>query len=174
MALAVCLLFARRGDLLIRNLWSKLEEHGIGTLQSHTHGHHVPHLSYAVLLEWDLDAVRQAVTALPDGGGFTLSGQGAVVFPRGRVALAPAVPASVMARQESVIRALSETGALVHRHYLPGAWLPHVSLATRAAAGDLRTVTGAVADAVPVPLPVDRAALIDSSTGELWPLPHIP
>lgn len=57
---AVCLLFDRRGERLIRELWSRLEEEGTPTLQTHTHGRHHPHLSYAVLLAWDLDDVRRA------------------------------------------------------------------------------------------------------------------
>lgn len=174
MALAVCLLFDRRGDLLVRNLWARLESEGIRTLNSHTHGRHRPHLSYAVLLEWDLDRVVEALSALPDGGPFELSFQGAQVFPRGRVALAPAVPADVVLRQEAVARALVPTGAVLHRHYRPGHWVPHVSVATRAVAADLATVVTAVSDTVPMTARVERAALVDSSTGVLWPLPTIP
>jgi hypothetical protein len=45
MALALCLLLDRRSDALVRELWKRLEENGIPTLLSHTHGRHVPHLS---------------------------------------------------------------------------------------------------------------------------------
>ena len=91
-ALAVCVLFDAAGQRLIRSLWARLEDAGIGSLASHTHGHHHPHLSYAVLLEWDLDRVRDTLGRLPDGGVFPANVQGSVVFPRGRVALAVAVP----------------------------------------------------------------------------------
>ena len=64
MALAVCLLFDRRGDQLVRQLWARLEGAGIRTLQTHTHGRHHPHLSYAVLLEWDLARVQAALAEL--------------------------------------------------------------------------------------------------------------
>jgi len=173
-ALAVCLLFDRRGDLLVRNLWARLESEGIRTLNSHTHGRHRPHLSYAVLLSWDLDRVVDALAALPDGGPFELSFQGAQVFPRGRVALAPAVPAEVAVRQAAVARALMPTGAVLHRHYQPGHWVPHVSVATRAVATDLPKVVTAVSDTVPMIARLERAALVDSSTGRLWPLPTMP
>lgn len=174
MALAVCLMFDRRGDLLVRNLWARLEEAGIRTLSSHTHGRHRPHLSYAVLLSWDLDRVFEALASLPDGGQFELSFQGAQVFPRGRVALAPAVPAEVALRQAAVADALVSTGAVLHRHYEPGHWVPHVSVATRAVADDLSTAVTAVSDTVPITARVERAAIVDSSTGELWPLPIVP
>lgn len=174
MALAVCLLFDPRGDQLVRNLWAHLEADGIRTLQSHTHGRHQPHLSYAVLLEWDLDRVRAALDALPPGGPFELACQGSLVFPRGRVALAPSVPASVTARQEAVARALDESGAVLHRHYQPGRWVPHVSLAVRAGGAELGTVATAVADTVPLALRATRAALVDSGTGQVWELASLP
>jgi hypothetical protein len=51
MALAVYLLFDRRTDRILRGLWDRLEDLGVPTLKSHTHGGHVPHLSLAVLRE---------------------------------------------------------------------------------------------------------------------------
>jgi 2'-5' RNA ligase len=174
MALAVCLLFDPRTDRLIRELWARLEERGIRTLESHTHGRHLPHLSYAVLLEWDVGLVHSAMEDLPDKGGFEVSFQGTVAFPRGRAALAPAVPADVAARQEAVAAAVVEAGAVLHRHYGPGRWVPHVSLATRATGPALAVVVKEVADILPLTGAVDRAALVDSSTGRTWPLPGVP
>jgi hypothetical protein len=60
MALAVCWLFDRRSERILRGLWDRLEELGVPTLKSHTHGRHVPHLSLAVLREWDHDKVSKA------------------------------------------------------------------------------------------------------------------
>jgi len=174
MALAVCLLFDARSEQLVRGLWTRLEEVGIRTLQSHTHGRHHPHLSYAVLRTWDVQLVDSALAELPDGGPFALTFHGTLAFPRGRAALAPSVTAEVALRQERVISAVVGTGADLHRNYLPGMWVPHVSVATRAAGGTLPTVVKAIADALPLTVQVDRAALIDSATGETWPLRHIP
>lgn len=174
MALAVCLLFDPRTDRLVRELWGRLESRGIRTLVSHTHGRHLPHLSYAVMLEWDVDEVRAAIEALPDRGGFGVSFQGTVAFPRGRAALAPAVPPDVPARQEQVAKAVTGSGALLHRHYDPGRWVPHVSVATRAVGASLAVVVKEVADVLPLTGRVERAVLIDSSTAEQWPLARIP
>jgi 2'-5' RNA ligase len=66
------------------------------------------------------------------------------------------------------------TGANLHKNYEPGNWVPHVSVATRARGAQLTTVVKAIADALPLTVQVDRAALVDSATGETWPLPHIP
>ncbi|KGN41164.1 2'-5' RNA ligase family protein [Knoellia aerolata] len=174
MALAVCALFDSAGERLIRGLWARLEAAGIGSLASHTHGHHYPHLSYAVLLEWDLDRVRDALDRLPDGRRFPASVQGAVVFPRGRVALAVAVPAQVALRQHRVTSAVEATGAQLHKHYRPTSWVPHVSVVTHASAARLPVAVTTIFDVLPVTLTVAGAALIDTATGEIWPLPGIP
>jgi 2'-5' RNA ligase len=173
-ALAVCLLFDARSDLLMRKLWSRLEDAGVSTLATHTHGRHYPHLSYAVLRSWDLERVQDALAALPAAEPFTMSFHGTLAFPRGRVALAPAVTADVALRQWRVVTALGTTGAELHRNYVAGQWVPHVSVATRAQGDKLATVVKAIADVLPLTARVDRAALIDSATGQTWPLPHIP
>lgn len=173
MALAVCLLFDPASERLLRRLWARLEAAGVGTLASHTHGRHHPHLSYAVLRSWDLDTVTGALADLPEGGRVTLSCQGALLFPRGRVALAPAVTADVALRQERVVAALAKVDADLHRHYLPGRWVPHVSVATRASAAQLAEVVTTISDMLPVRLTVDRSALVDSSTGRVIPLPRL-
>jgi 2'-5' RNA ligase len=143
-------------------------------LATHTHGHHHPHLSYAVLREWELEAVRTALASLPDGGPFPVTVQGATVFPRGRSALAVAVPAEIMRRQQAVAECVRAAGAELHRHYLPGAWIPHISVATAASGELLPLAVTAISDVLPLTLAVTRAALVDSSTGETWPLPGIP
>jgi hypothetical protein len=174
MALAVCLLFDARSARLVRDLWTRLEADGVRTLESHTHGRHHPHLSYAVLRTWDLPRVRTALAGLPDAGQFPLSVHGTLAFPRGRAALAPSISSDVGSRQERVVAAVVATGAELHRNYGPGAWVPHVSVATRAQGSQLATVVKAIADTLPLTLQVDRAALIDSATGETWPLDHVP
>ena len=174
MALALCVLFDPRTERLIRELWIRLEAKGIRTLATHTHGRHHPHLSYAVLLSWDLERVRLAVDRLPDGGPFELTVQGTLSFPRGRAALAPSVSPDVAARQEQAVQILAGTGAVVHRHYVPARWVPHVAVATRTGGASVAQVITAVSDVLPLTIHADRAALIDSSTAELWPLAHIP
>ena len=173
MALAVCLLFDRRSERLVRELWDRLEAQGVRTLASHTHRHHHPHLSYAVLRSWDLARVQAALAGLPDGGPVALRCYGTLTFPRGRVALAPAVTAELTRRQERVAAVVAATGDL-HLNYLPGRWVPHVSVATRARAAEIPLVVKAVDDTLPLPLLADRAALVDSATGRTWPLPCIP
>jgi len=51
--------------------------------------------------------------------------------------------------------------------------VPHISVATRTPAARLSAVTTAIADAVPIVIRLERAALIDSGTGQTWPLSHL-
>lgn len=173
-ALAVCLLFDARTERAVTRLWDRLEDLGVPTLRSHTHGRHVPHLSYAVLRTWRLDDVLAAARALPDRGEIELSFDGLGTFRRGRLWLAPAVTGELIQRQERTADAVSATGADLHDHYRPGWWLPHCTIAARMPLTVLPVAAAAVYDILPLPARADRAALIDSGTGEQWPLPHVP
>jgi hypothetical protein len=173
-ALGVCLLFDRRTERALRELWDRLEQRQVATLRSHTHGMHHAHLSYVVLLDWDLDKVRDAVSALPDREPFELIFDAMGTFRRGRICLFPAIPADLVTRQQAVLEAVRATGAQVHQHYETGRWLPHCSLAPRARLEQLPIVAAAVYDVLPLAAQVERAALIDSATGQLWPLPNLP
>ena len=61
-----------------------------------------------------------------------------------------------------------------HKHYQPGIWLPHCSLAPRATLAQLPVVAAAVMDVLPLRGRLDRAALINSATGEVHPLAALP
>jgi hypothetical protein len=173
-ALAICLLFDARSDLRMRELWSRLEDAGVSTLATHTHRRHHPHLSYAVLRDWDLARVQEALFQLPTAEPFPLSFHGTLAFPRGRAALAPAITADVALRQCRTVTALEATGAELHRNYQPGRWVPHVSVATRAQGAKVAIVAKAIADVLPLTVHVDRAALVDSATGHTLPMSIIP
>ena len=158
MALALCLLFDSRTDRLVRELWERLEARGIRTLLSHTHGVTIPHLSYAVLREWDLRRRPRAPwRSCPPMVRIDIAVQGSLVFPRGRVSLACSVSSDLATRQERAVTALTSTRADLHRHYAAGRWVPHVSVATGASAEQLPVITAAVSDVLPLTLHADRA-----------------
>jgi hypothetical protein len=173
-ALAVCLLFDPDTDRAVRRLWSGLEAAGIGTLLTHTHRHHVPHVSYAVLREFDEERVAEAVGALPDGPPLTLRFDTVGLFPRGRAALLPAATPSLLTRQEAVVAAATATGADLHWHYRPGRWVPHCSLTTGTSQDLLPTAAVHAFDVLPLEGRAVEAALIDSGTGRRIPLAHLP
>jgi len=173
MALAVCLLFDKATDTAVRRVWDRLETEGLRTLASHTHGHHVPHLTYASLRVFELPAVADALTTLPAAAPMTLHLDAFGTFRRSRCWLAPAVTLDLVSRQSAVVGAACGTGADLHKHYFPGAWIPHVTLAPRVHLTDLATVASVVYDVLPLTAHVTRAALIDTSTGDQHPLPHL-
>lgn len=174
MALAVCLLFDSRTELALRRLWQRLEDDGVPTLLSHTHGRHVPHLSYAVLRSFDFDKVSEAVELLPGAGPMTLHFDAIGMFRRSRTWLVPAVTSDIARRQERVVAAVESTGADLHRHYRPGVWVPHCTLAPRTTLERLPMVAAAVFDVLPLVATADRAALIDTSTGRRHPVRTLP
>jgi len=165
-ALAVCLLFDRPSERAVRALWDRVEEQGVPSLGSHTHGRHVPHVSYAVLRRWDQVAVNDALAGLDGGDPVDLSFDGVGLFRRGRTWLVAGVSAEFVARQQRVVEAVTATGAELHKHYRPGVWLPHCSLAPRATLAQLPLVVAAVMDVLPLWARLDRAALVNSDGGD--------
>ena len=162
-----------RADIAVRRLWQRLEDAGISTLLSHTHGRHLAHLTYASLRSYDLDAVTSVLTALPEAEPMTLRLDGFGTFRRSRCWLAPAVTPELVTRQQRVVEAVVATGADLHHHYGPGRWVPHVTLAPRLRLADLPVVAAQVYDVLPLDVTVTRAALVDTSTGRRYPLPHL-
>src|SRR5690606_11542147 len=63
-ALGVCLLFDHSAERTVRWVWDRVESRGVPSLRSHTHGRHRPHLSYVVLVNWELDELRSSIEAL--------------------------------------------------------------------------------------------------------------
>jgi 2'-5' RNA ligase len=173
MALAVCLLLDASADTTLRQTWSRLEAAGVPTLQTHTHGRHVPHLSYASLHSYDLAEVTAALAGLPERPPMTLHLDAFGTFRRSRCWLAPAVTADLAERHAAVVGALAATGADLHRNYRVGAWIPHVTLAPRLHLRDLPTFAGIVYDVLPIVATTPAAVLVDTSTGRRHPLPHL-
>jgi 2'-5' RNA ligase len=131
-------------------------------------------VSYAVLRKWDLAAVDDALAGLDGGEPVDLSFDGVGLFRRGRTWLLAGVSADFVARQQRVVEAVTATGAELHKHYRPGVWMPHCSLAPRATLAQLPGVVAAVMDVLPLRARLDRAALVNSATGEISPLPELP
>ena len=173
MALTVCLLPDPRTDAVVRRLWRRLESAGVPTLLSHTHGRHVPHLTYAALRDGHVQDVVPLLGTLPEQPPLRLHLDAPGTFRRSRCWLAPAVSADLVARQEAVVAALRQTGVALHRHYEPGSWVPHLTLAPRLHLTDLPTVAAAVYDVLPVTATMTAAAVVDTSDGSRHLLPHL-
>jgi 2'-5' RNA ligase len=172
-ALSVCLLLDDVSDRAVRRLWGRLEDAGVPTLLSHTHGRHLPHLTLASLTSYDLPAVRTALTALPAAEPLDIRFEALGMFRRSRCWLAPTVTTGLLVRQEAAVRAVRDAGAEVHHAYRPGEWLPHLTLAPRLHLRELAVVAEKVNEILPLPATFDRAALVQTSTGEVETLTHL-
>jgi 2'-5' RNA ligase len=173
MSLSVCLLLDDAADRAVRSLWQRLEDAGIPTLLTHTHGRHLPHLTFASLLAYDLDEVRAALTALPSREPATLHLDALGMFRRSRCWLAPAASGELVARQQAVVAALAADGVDLHRNYRADSWMPHLTLAPRLHIDDLPVVARHTFEILPLTATLARAALVDTSTGQLYELPHL-
>jgi 2'-5' RNA ligase len=170
--LAVCLLLDDRSDAAVRRLWRRMEDAGVSTLLTHTHGRHVPHLTWAALRSYDLDAVRASLEVLPERPPVGLHLDAFGTFRRSRCWLAPAVTSGLVERQAAVAAAAIGTGAELHRLYRPGTWVPHLTLAPRLHLDQLATVAALVYDVLPIEAIGESTTLIDTSTGERHALAH--
>ena len=175
MALAVCLLFDRRSERAVRALWDRVEEQGVPSLGSHTHG------------QARAPRVLCGAAALGSSGGERCAGRsrrrrsGGPQLRRRR-----AVPARTdLAGRggERGLRGAASSGSSRRSPPPapsctsttgPGVWLPHCSLAPRATLAQLPLVVAAVMDVLPLRARLDRAALVNSATGEISPLAELP
>jgi 2'-5' RNA ligase len=172
-SLSLCLLLDDQADHAVRRLWRQLEDDGLPSLVGHTHGRHVPHLTLAALGDASVDRVREVVVGLPEARAERVTFEALGSFTRSRCSLVPAVSADLMTRHERVVTALLAAGIRVHRHYLPGAWLPHLTLATRSQAEALPRIARRVYEVLPLVAVLERAAVVDTSTGEVQPLARL-
>jgi 2'-5' RNA ligase len=173
MSLSVCLLLDEAADRAVRRLWRRLEDDGVATLLTHTHGQHVPHLTFASLLSYDVHEVRAALEALPVADPTMLHFDALGMFRRSRCWLVPGLTSAFLARQETVVEALRGTGAELHRHYRPGEWLPHLTLAPRLHLGQLPVVARRAYEILPLAATVSAAALVETATGTVHELAHL-
>jgi 2'-5' RNA ligase len=172
MSLSVCLLPDASAERAVRRLWERLEDGGVPSLRTHTHGRHVPHLTLASLRSYRLGDVRTALGGLPQAPGTEVHFDGLGVFRRSRCWLLPALTEDLLARQQAVVSELSSLSTDLHRHYRPGAWMPHLTLAPRAHLEQLPTIGRLVFEILPLTVTFPRAALVETSTGRVHDLPH--
>ena len=171
MALSVCLLLDERSDRAVRQLWERLEQAGIRTLMTHTHGRHRPHLTLASLLSYDLGTVRSTMSTLGPHRPLPLRLEGLGMFRRSRCWLAPVASDPLLRRQCAVAEAVRGADAVLHRNYEPGTWTPHLTLAPRLHLDELPTVARHAFEVLPIDATLERAVLIDTSTGAVHPIP---
>lgn len=92
-------------------------------------------------------------------------------FTRTRCSLVPAPSRALLARQQEVAERLAGAGLALSPHYLPGSWLPHLTLAPRLPVQTLPTLARRVFEMLPLAATLDRVAVVDTTAGQTYPLP---
>ncbi len=115
----------------------------------------------------------EVLAALPEARPEPVTFQAFGSFTRSRCSLLPAVSVELMVRHERIVRALLAAGIEVHRHYLPGAWLPHLTVATRSPVEALPRIARRVYEVLPLQAVLERLAVVDTRTGEVHPLARL-
>jgi 2'-5' RNA ligase len=173
LSLSVCLLLDPSAEAAMRGLWRRLEAAGVPTLLTHTHGRHVPHLTLASMQHDDAEAIASALAPLTAAAPVDVSLEALGLFPRSRSWLAVPADGDLLARQARVVRAVHAAGGQVHAHYVPGAWLPHLTLAPRMPVERVAVLARHVFEVLPLRASLDRAAVVETGTGQVHPLAHL-
>lgn len=156
-------------DAAIRGLWRRLDAAGVPSLAGHTHRRHRPHVSLAVagtIPPRTRDALRSdlALLALPTLWLYTLG-----VFPTKRSALflGAVVDTELLAVHSAAHDVLAGAVRQPWAHYLPGAWVPHCTLAPDAAGSRLAAGIGALHPVPPIRATVRGIGVTDTRTGDV-------
>ena len=168
MALSVCLLLDERADRAVRALWRRLEDAGVGSLLTHTHGRHRPHLTLTSLLaatSGTLPDLLDGLAPCRDADALTLRFDALGIFRRSRCWLVPEASRSLLDRQEQVAAIAASTDAVLHRNYAAGAWTPHLTLAPRLHLDRLSVVARLAFDVLPVDATLGPLVVVDTTTG---------
>ena len=169
-SLSVCLLLDDAAARAVRRLWRQLAEDGVPSLATYTHGRHVPHLTLASLGTSDVEAVLPVLAPVPREQPAQLRFEALGAFTRSRCSLVPIVSPELLVTQQRVVEALGSAGLPVQRHYLPGDWLPHLTLTPRIPVELLSVVAQRVYEVLPFTATATRTVVVDTGTGDVHPL----
>jgi 2'-5' RNA ligase len=172
LAHALELFFDDDADAALRGLWARLDAAGVQSLARRTHRRHRPHVSLAVAADIPArtrDALRAdlALLSLPRLWLYTLG-----TFPTDPVSgtvlfLGAVVDTELIAVHSAVHDVLAGRVRQQWAHYLPGAWVPHCTLAQDLAPDDLATAVRALHPLTPVRATVVEVGVTDTRTGDV-------
>lgn len=168
MAHALECYFDDEADAAIRALWQRLEQAGVPSLATRTHRNHRPHVTFAVAGAIP-PAARRSLTAdlallsMPQLWLYTLG-----TFPNGQNALllGAVTDAELLAVHVAVHDALAGRVRDPWAYYLPGAWVPHCTLAEDVTPAQLTAGFAALHPIEPVRVRVTEVGVKDTRTGD--------
>lgn len=161
MPYAVELFFDDRAEAAVRELWHRLTDASLPSLETLGHRRHRPHLTLTVV-----EAAHPP--ALADVGPLpllrflalgTFAGDGGVLF------LAAVVTAPLLGAHTRVSDLLREQDLSPWPHYLPGTWVPHCTLAMNLTPAELSAAVGLLAGFREIEARVVEAGITDTGGG---------
>jgi hypothetical protein len=168
MAQALQFLFDDEADAAIRALWRRLEQAGVPSLATRTHGRHRPQVTFAVaqsIPSGTRDALRQdlRLLSIPNLWLSTLSTFASV---DNVLTLAAVVDAELLAVHSAVHDVLAGRVRQPSAYHLPGSWVPHCALAEGVEPNHVVAGFAAVYPIEPIRASVGEVAVVDTHTGE--------
>jgi 2'-5' RNA ligase len=116
-------------DGSVRYAWRLLEEAGLPSQAGHPHASNRPHVTVAVVDDWDAETaalLTEAMTSLP----VPLHTDGLRTFGQRRlsIVMSVALEPELIAVHEAVHEILEANAWGVEERHLPGRWTPHLTL----------------------------------------------
>jgi 2'-5' RNA ligase len=172
MAHALEAFFDDQADAAVRRLWQRLDEVGVPSLARFSHRRHRPHVSLAVaaaIPPKTRDALRAdlALLAIPRLWLYTLG-----TFPteQNGLFLGAVVDTELLAVHSATHDVLAGRVRQPWAYYLPGAWVPHCTLAQDLTSEQLARGIAALHPVRPIRAEVACLGVTDTRTGEIEPL----
>jgi hypothetical protein len=165
MAQALEFHFDGEADAAVRGLWRRLEDHGVPSPATRTHGGHRPHVTFAAagtIPAATRDALRAELRLLsiPSLWLSTLSA------PDGDLVLTAVVDTELLAVHSAVHDVLAKRVKQPAAYYLPGSWMPHCVLAHDLEPAQVVTGFAALYPVGSVKARITGIAVVDTHTGE--------
>ncbi|MQA11368.1 MAG: 2'-5' RNA ligase family protein [Pseudonocardiaceae bacterium] len=169
MAQALEFSFDGEADSSVRWLWRRLERAGVPSLHTRTHRQHRPHVTFAMAggipantrkaLAGELDLL-----ALPTLWLYTLG-----TFPTtdNELVITAVVDAELLAVHSAIHDVLAKKTKNPSAYYMPGAWVPHCTLAQEIDNAQVASGFAALHPIKPIKASVAEIGITDTATGEI-------
>ncbi|HEV2783266.1 MAG TPA: 2'-5' RNA ligase family protein [Actinophytocola sp.] len=172
MAQALEFFFDDDADRAVRTLWARLDQAGVPSLATRTHGRHRPHVTFALagaIPAGARDALRTDLRrlAIPR---LWLSTLGVFTPVENVLVLAAVVDTELLAVHSAVHDALAGRVRAPSAYYLPGSWVPHCTLAQGIEHPQVVAGFAALHPVEPIRATITEVAVVDTHTGAADPL----
>ncbi len=168
MAQALELFFDGDADAAVRGLWRGLEDVGVPSLATRTHGRHRPHVTFAVagaIPQKTRDALREDLRLLSIPT-LWLSALAAFSASDNVLVLSAVVDNELLAVHSTVHDVLAKRVKAPSAYYLPGSWVPHCTLAQGLEPAQVIAGFAALYPVGSIKARITGIAVVDTHTGE--------